>query len=149
MKTPIGLQKKIGMSLALLFLTCNFLLLCWYLFVVYKTGFHSDSAAKVLLAREIVETGQYFPRDWNFVNGDLFVLFGHTFIIPLLAFQMVHQIDTVALKQLAGLCFKYQCRFWIGDFDVTTSAFNDLINLIGMLLKHGNHLTIHYPHPEL
>jgi len=80
-------HKKIGISLALLFLAGNLLLLCWYLFVGYKAEFHSDSAVKVLLAREIVETGQYFPSDWNYVNGDLFVLFGHTFIIPLLAFM--------------------------------------------------------------
>ena len=86
MNTHANLPKKIGISLALLFLACNLLLLCWYLFVGYKAGFHSDSAVKVLLAREIVETGQYFPHDWNYVNGDLFVLFGHTFIIPLLAF---------------------------------------------------------------
>ncbi|MCX5880934.1 MAG: hypothetical protein NTU74_03770 [Deltaproteobacteria bacterium] len=79
--------KKTGISLALLFLAGNLLLLCWYLFFGYKSEFHSDSAAKVLLAREIVETGQYFPHDWNYVNGDLFVLFGHTFIIPLLAFM--------------------------------------------------------------
>ncbi|MFH0995204.1 MAG: hypothetical protein V1844_06865 [Pseudomonadota bacterium] len=87
MNTHADLSKKIGISLALLFLACNLLLLCWFLFVGYKSGFHSDSAIKVLLAREIVETGQYFPHDWNYVNGDLFVLFGHTFIIPLLAFM--------------------------------------------------------------
>jgi hypothetical protein len=87
MNAHADLPKKTGISLALLFLACNLLLLCWYLFVGYKSDFHSDSAAKVLLAREIVETGQYFPHDWNYVNGDLFVLFGHTFIIPLLSFM--------------------------------------------------------------
>ena len=79
--------KKIRIALALVFLAGNLVLLCWYIFVGYKSDFHSDSAAKVLLAREIVETGQYFPQDWNYVNGDLFVLFGHTFIVPLLAFM--------------------------------------------------------------
>ena len=61
---------KIGISLALLLLTGNLMLLCWYLFVGYQSNFHSDSAVNVLLARETVETGQYFPRDWNYVKAD-------------------------------------------------------------------------------
>ncbi len=111
MNVHANLQKKTKISLALLFLVCNLLLLCWYLFVGYKSAFHSDSAAKVLLAREIVETGQYFPRDWNYVNGELFVLFGHTFIIPLLAFMpagyLSHAISGLisAVLILSGVWF--------------------------------------------
>ena len=78
--------QAIGMPIMLLILACNLLVLCWYLFSGYQAIFHADSAIKVLLAREIVETGQYFPREWVYANGDIFVLFGHTFIIPLLAF---------------------------------------------------------------
>jgi hypothetical protein len=66
-------------------LIVNVALLTWYIFNGYQSSFHSDSAVKVLLAREIVETGEYFPSDWNYVNEDLFVLGGQTFIIPLLA----------------------------------------------------------------
>jgi hypothetical protein len=71
--------KSISIPVALLILVVNFLLLSWYIFFGYQTNFHSDSAAKVLLAREIVEMGDYFPDAWNYVNGDLFVLFGQTF----------------------------------------------------------------------
>ena len=67
-------------------LIVNVALMIWYIFYGYQAGFHSDSAVKVLLAREIVETGEYFPSDWNYGNHDIFVLSGHTFIIPLLAF---------------------------------------------------------------
>ena len=80
-------MKKYGLPVSLALLLVNLGFLVWYLFVGYQAAFHSDSAAKVLLAREIVETGKYFPPHWNYVNGDLFVLFGHTFIIPLLAFM--------------------------------------------------------------
>ncbi len=66
------------------FFAVNFILLIWYLFIGYEGLFHSDSAAKVLIAREIYDTGDFFPRDWNYVNGDLFIIFGHLFIIPLL-----------------------------------------------------------------
>ncbi len=111
MNAPAVLSKKTEISLALLFLACNFILLCWYIFVGYKSDFHSDSAAKVLLAREIVASGQYFPQDWNYVNGDLFVLFGHTFIIPLLAFMpagyLSHAISGLisSLLILSGVWF--------------------------------------------
>lgn len=66
-------------------LSVNIAFLFWYLFYGYRLDFNSDSAVKVLLAREIFETSDYFPNDWNYVNKDLFVLFGHTFIVPQLA----------------------------------------------------------------
>ena len=75
-----GMQIFVAASL----LVINIGLLIWFLFFGYESGFHSDSAAKVLLAREIIITKDYFPDDWNYVNNDLFVFFGHTFIIPLL-----------------------------------------------------------------
>lgn len=81
------IYKKAATPAALVLLVINLAFLCWYLFVGYQASFHSDSAAKVLIAREIVATRDYFPNDWNYVNKDLFVLFGHTFVIPLLAFM--------------------------------------------------------------
>tara|TARA_R110002049_G_scaffold40732_5_gene123672 strand:+ start:4138 stop:6123 length:1986 start_codon:yes stop_codon:yes gene_type:complete len=68
-------------------LVLNLCLLVWYVFVGYQAWFHSDSAVKVLLAREIVATKDFFPDDWNYANGDLMVLFGHVFIIPLLSWM--------------------------------------------------------------
>ncbi|EGV19343.1 hypothetical protein [Thiocapsa marina] len=79
--------KNSRLQIVILLLIFNACLLVWYIFFGYQSDFHSDSAAKVLLAREIVEMGDYFPDDWNYVNGDLFVLFGHAFIVPLLAFM--------------------------------------------------------------
>jgi hypothetical protein len=92
-------------------LITNIASMMWYVFYGYQASFHSDSAAKVLIAREIVETGLYFPRDWNYVNGDLFVLFGHTFIIPLLSFLpagfLVHAVSGLvsAALILSGVWF--------------------------------------------
>lgn len=60
--------------------------LVYYLFKGYIPEFHSDSAFKSLIAGEAVEQGSYFPSEWNYVNGDLWVLFGQIFIIPLLPF---------------------------------------------------------------
>lgn len=78
---------RILIGLMLLLVAFNLMLLCDYIFNGYQRYFHSDSAAKALLAREIYDTGSFFPKDWNYVNGDLFVIFGHLFIIPLLAFM--------------------------------------------------------------
>lgn len=74
---------KIAMSATLLL---NLFYLIYYICDIYRSQIHSDSAAKVLLAKEIFDSGNYFPPDWNYVNNDIFVLFGHTFIVPLLAF---------------------------------------------------------------
>ena len=67
-------------------LCINLALLAFFIVIDYQLIFHSDSAVKNLLAQEIYETGQYFPRDWNYVNGDLWVFYTQTFVIPLLPF---------------------------------------------------------------
>lgn len=89
--------ERISLALAILFLSMNLCMLLWYLFVGYQDCFHSDSAAKVLLAREITETGSFFPPEWNYVNNDLCLSFKPAFILPLLAFlpagYMVHAIS--------------------------------------------------------
>lgn len=73
-----------GLMLAVLLL--NLVFLFWYIFVGYQNHFHSDSAAKVLLAREIYDSGHFFPPEWWYTNSDLWVLFGHVWVLPLLAF---------------------------------------------------------------
>ncbi|QND59296.1 hypothetical protein [Mesorhizobium huakuii] len=70
---------------AVLILAINFCFLTFYVFVEYKKLFHSDSAMKVLLAREIVNSHNFFPPGWYYGNNDIVVVFGHLFIIPALA----------------------------------------------------------------
>lgn len=70
-------------SIAVL-LSVNLLLLGWFVTVGYRAYFHSDAAAKSLLAQEMLRSGHVFPPDWNYVNGDLMVLFGQWFVLPLL-----------------------------------------------------------------
>ncbi|UGQ45485.1 hypothetical protein [Massilia endophytica] len=69
-----------------LLLCCNLALLLFFLTFDYQLIFHSDAAVKNLLAQEIYETGRFFPRDWNYVNKDLWVFGTQAFIVPLLAF---------------------------------------------------------------
>lgn len=70
-----------------LLLCFNILLLLFFLLIDYQLFFHSDSAVKNLLAQEIIETGQYFPKDWNYTNSDLWVFYTQTFVVPLLLFM--------------------------------------------------------------
>ena len=67
-------------------LALNALLIVYFVCFGYESYFHSDAAVKNLLAGEILETGHFFPPDWNYVNGDLWIVFGHVFILPLLLF---------------------------------------------------------------
>jgi len=73
-------------ALLVLLLFINIVLVAYYIGHEYQAYFHSDAAVKNLLAREIYKSHTYFPSDWNYVNGDLWVLFGQTYIFPLLPF---------------------------------------------------------------
>ena len=70
----------------LLLILFNLVALFYYLFYAYKYQFHSDAAATNLLAQEIYQTGHYFPSDWNYVNGDLWVVMMQTWVVLLMPF---------------------------------------------------------------
>lgn len=82
-----NITSKALLLFSISFLVISFSLMTWYIFVGYRPFFDSDAAAKVLLAKEISRTGEYFPRDWVYVNNDLWVVFGHSLIVPLLAYS--------------------------------------------------------------
>lgn len=67
---------------ALLFI--NLVLLVVYQFLTFRLELHSDSAVKVLLANEIYQSGEFFPKDWVYANGDIYAFFSHTLAIPLI-----------------------------------------------------------------
>ncbi|MFC5511712.1 hypothetical protein ACFPOU_11320 [Massilia jejuensis] len=84
MQTNSAVQKSLIDRVLALLVILNIALLLCYIWVAYKSEFHSDDAVANLLAQEIFETGQLFPRHWNYVNGDLWVFFTHSWIVPLL-----------------------------------------------------------------
>lgn len=79
-------MKFINKIIFALVLVTSFLLLYFVGFSYKNLNFNSDSAVKVLLAKEIFDTGTFFPKDWVYMNNDIFVFFGHVYIIPLLYF---------------------------------------------------------------
>lgn len=85
-------------------LLANLCLLAYFIALGYQGLFHSDAATKSLLAQEIYDTGKYLPRDWNYVNADLMLVFGHLFIIPLLPFfENGYSLHAVSGAISAGL----------------------------------------------
>lgn len=87
-----------------LLLTLNLLQLLYYACIGYRYGLHSDSAVMNLLAQEMRETGNYFPRDWNYANGDLWVWLTHTPIALLLTFlPNTYALHGVSSVLTAGL----------------------------------------------
>ncbi|MDX8524179.1 hypothetical protein RFM68_06655 [Mesorhizobium sp. MSK_1335] len=71
---------------AALILAVNFCFLVFYVFVGYKKLFNADSAMKILLAREIIDSHHFFPPDWYYGNNDIVVVFGQLFAIPAMIF---------------------------------------------------------------
>lgn len=100
--------RTLGRVLLPLLLLANVLMLLHYIGIDYRLIINSDSAAKNLLAQEIIESGSYFPPEWNYVNKDLWVYFTHTLVLPWLAFLpnsfMAHALAGVlnAALVLAG-----------------------------------------------
>ncbi len=92
-------KEKFFIYLLFIVILLNIFFINNYIFFEYQNYFHSDSATKNLLAQEIFETGEYFPKDWNYANSDLWVFFGHTFIIPMLFFTE----NSFFLHGLSGL----------------------------------------------
>ena len=58
----------------------------YYIFITYRYYFHSDSAIKNIIAEEILYTGQLFPETWYYGNGDIWGIYSHLLIVPLLKF---------------------------------------------------------------
>ncbi len=92
-------RSRFGDTLLSCVILANLAMLIFYSAVTYRAFFHSDAAAINLLSEEIVRSGQFFPRDWNYVNADLFVIFGHLFIIPFIPFVR----NGFALHAVAGV----------------------------------------------
>lgn len=89
MKSKINIERSIRNILYIIFILNIVSLLIFVLYSYKKFGFNSDSAVRVLLAKEIYDSGSYFPKDWFFVNGDIWVFSAHTIIIPLLRYFSV------------------------------------------------------------
>lgn len=69
---------------------------CLVIFKGTEQNLHSDTATAVLLAREQLRTGQWFPSSWNY-GQDIWVLSLNLLVLPFLAILK----DMVLSRQLA------------------------------------------------
>ena len=79
---PTTSMQKWSFPAALLLLVATLGGLGFYIFGSYQAFFNSDAAIANILAEEIVRTGSLFPKDWWYVNGDLWVFYKHLLLIP-------------------------------------------------------------------
>ena len=73
---------RAGLVLAYFFFLTTAAGATFYITNTYKAYINSDSATSNILAEEIARTGQFFPKDWWYVNSDLWVFFKHVFVLP-------------------------------------------------------------------
>jgi len=95
---PPATARRLAPALIAL-IAINVLLLAYYVIYDYQLAVHADSAVMNTLAQEIHDSGQFFPRGWNYANGDLWVLGTHTVIVALLAVLP----NTFALHAASGM----------------------------------------------
>lgn len=69
----------------IVFSILSFVLVAKYIFGGSIPGFNSDTATANILAREQMLTGQFFPKDWIYVDGP-WTLFLNVLIVPLSVF---------------------------------------------------------------
>jgi len=103
--------KTIGLVVSLCLLIINLGFLIWYIFYGYQLFFHSDGASNVALAKEMLDTGQFFPQDWNYVNADLGMLSSRVFLVPLLMI-VPNEYMAYAIFQCISALMILLCR-WI------------------------------------
>lgn len=79
--------------------------LLYFIFISYKyLAFNSDSASKVLIASEILNSHSFFPKDWTYVNNDLWITTAHIFVVPLLQFLPPGYLShSIACSLMGGL----------------------------------------------
>lgn len=77
---------RLIVPMLVLLIVCNIAMLLFYDGVTYRSMMHSDAVALNMMADEVYRTGQLFPSEWNYPNGDLWAFYGHLFILPFLPF---------------------------------------------------------------
>jgi len=104
--------------LPLIFLVINCLLLIYYLFFTYAYYFHSDSASKILQAKEMLENHELFSPSWNSVNNDLLILSSHYFLLPILIFLKVSYFSYAMGALLSAILTVYSISYLLNTLEV-------------------------------
>ena len=79
---PVISKRKIGKKDVLTLICVESCIVAFYSIFTYgQTIIHSDTATATLLSESILKHHSFFPRTWNYVNGDIWVLNNGLFCI--------------------------------------------------------------------
>ena len=93
--------------------------LLYFIFISYKyLAFYSDSASKVLIASEIVNSHSFFPKDWAYVNNDLWITTAHIFVVPLLQFLPPGYLSHAIACSLMGGLIIFSIWWLVNGFQI-------------------------------
>jgi hypothetical protein len=93
--------------------------LLYFIFISYKyLAFNSDSASKVLIASEIFNSHSFFPKDWAYVNNDLWITTAHVFVVPLLRFLPPGYLSHAIACSLMGGLIIFSIWWLINSFQI-------------------------------
>ena len=86
---PVSKKRKIEKSDVLKLICMESVIVAVYSILTYgQTIIHSDTATATLLSESILKHHSFFPRTWNYVNGDIWVLNNGLFcILPTMVFS--------------------------------------------------------------
>ncbi len=96
--------------------------LLYFIFIGYKyLAFNSDSASKVLIATEIFNSHAFFPKDWAYVNNDLWITTAHIFVVPLLQFLSPGYLSHAIACTLMGGLIIFSIWWLVNSFQIVSA----------------------------
>lgn len=90
-----ALTALLVISVAICLVSC-----VYFLFVVYPNYMHSDSISNLLLAEEILRSGEWLPRGWHYVSDAVVIADGAQLALP---FVKTMGLSSTALARTATL----------------------------------------------
>lgn len=84
----------------------------FYILHSYEAYLSSDAAVANILASEIKRSGTFFPKDWWYVNGDLWILFKHVLVLPW-AIMGENNFSAHAFSVFGGSIFLLSAAFFM------------------------------------
>lgn len=98
---------------------CSIIIAVYSILTYGQTVIHSDVSTAVLLAKSQIENHSFFPRTWNYGNGDVWVLGTNLLILPFFHlmhnYSLIRMLASVILIFLAVLAMRYQANTGFED----------------------------------
>ena len=105
---PVIRAKKTDVVTVLRFVCLMCMIVVTYSILTYgQTLIHGDTATASLLTRSQLKHGQFFPEDWYYVNGDIWVFSLQLFVAP-----FVILLENQSLARMLGSALLVAATAW-------------------------------------